>query len=177
MGSPRSGTTLATRLALELPGLQGPPLETHFFPVMSRLVVKSGERSPFSLPTLEAALDRYRGHFHIADAQLDPSEVLDRLASRPDRPVGGRAHLHEAFRAVVETLTPERPGRRALCEKTPHHLWAWPSFETTPDTRFVVLVRDPRAVAEAKLRRGWSEDPLHLASRWVQEQHEIARAA
>jgi len=81
--------------------------------------------------------------------------------------------LVEVFRTLVRSLASRHA--RALVEKTPTHLWSWPVFVADPSVKFVIIVRDPRAVVEATLRQSWAVDITEAASQWVEEQREASR--
>jgi Sulfotransferase family len=106
----------------------------------------------------------------------------DALGIEPDqlvRALGGRCeHLMDLFNALVLQLS--GPGE-VHGEKTPNHLRWWRPISNANDTmRFVVVVRDPRAVVSSNLGAPWSDavsvqgwrDYKHLlfAYRWLREE-------
>lgn len=160
VGTPRSGTTLVQRLACEIPGVRMPP-ETHFFSQFA-----SGLMSRRSFPLDGAALSEELGRF----AALDTSRALDIDVDSVVGDLGGRCPSPWAlFEALVRHLC----GPAAMWgEKTPDHLLWWrPLARAAPWLRFVVVVRDPRAVVASNLSMPWSRDrglpawgeQLHLA--------------
>lgn len=77
----------------------------------------------------------------------------------------------EALNAALAELRPQ-PGARVWLEKTPKHLRSLPLLleRFGPDTRFVVCVRDPRAVFSSqsgRWRRSGARDARHFCRRWA----------
>jgi hypothetical protein len=85
----------------------------------------------------------------------------------------GRPGALELFAAIVAALA---PGAEVLGEKTPNHLQWWrPIASARPAMRWIVVLRDPRAVV-ASYRTAWgARDHVVLAERWRADQREAAR--
>jgi hypothetical protein len=163
VGTPRSGTTLVQRLACELPGVEVPP-ETHFFSLLAPALL---ERRPF--PMRPAAvfdeLERFAALQTSRDLAFDPHAAAARLRLGADS-------VLDLFAAVVAELA---PGAAIVGEKTPNHLLWWrPLARAAPWLRWVVVVRDPRAVV-ASYRATWgARDHVVLAERWRSDQRQVA---
>jgi hypothetical protein len=166
VGSPRSGTTLATRLLLEIEGVAGPPVETHFFDLVVPWMQAQGNPH-VDEHVAQLLLTQYAKSPLLDSVDLEvPSVVAEYAGMRGDS-------LEQLFRCVVHSLSP--PGASVLLEKTTQHLWYWSLLRQSQDVRFVCLVRDPRAVVEATLRQGWASGASQAAYRWREEQREIDR--
>jgi hypothetical protein len=162
VGSPRSGTTVVQRLACEIPGVGMPP-ETHFFARFA-LDLLARHRFPLSGPELADAVAAFArsgpapekavdgGAVEVAGldvAALDVAAVVADLGGTCRRPL-------ELFDAVVRQLAGPA---EVLGEKTPNHLVWWrPISVAAPWMRFVVVVRDPRAVVASNLDMPWRTD-------------------
>jgi len=147
VGSPRSGTTLVQRLACEIPGV-AMPAETHFF---SQFVTGLMARQSFPLDA--TVLEEEIGRF----AALDSSRGLDVDVAAVVRALHGQCRSpYELFDALVTELTGPAEVRG---EKTPEHLMWWrPLSRAAPQLRFVVVVRDPRAVVASNLAMPWRKE-------------------
>lgn len=156
VGSARSGTTLAQRLACELPGVQVPP-ETHFFDLYVPGVVERG-LPPFDADRLEREVEQWCGLPEVAGTAVDPRRLVARL--------GGHCEsLLELFDAIVAELT---QGASVPGEKTPNHLFWCPSLmRARPALRVIAVIRDPRAVVSSVLRTPWGRSMF--SSRWGRE--------
>jgi Sulfotransferase family len=175
VGSPRSGTTLVQRLACELPGVVMPP-ETHFFSTIEK--VAGSDHFPLEEPELRRVVEGYVAMRGDDALGIEPEELLQSLGSR---------HLMDVFTAIVLKLS--GPGE-VHGEKTPNHLRWWrPISKVSDSIRFIVVVRDPRAVVSSNLGAPWADavsvkgwrDYKHLlfAYRWVREEAQawdLARA-
>lgn len=153
VGSPRSGTTLAQRLACELPGVTMPP-ETHFFDIFVRQLLRRGG-PPFDRIRLEKEIAEWSQLDQVRGVELDVPAVAARL--------GGECHsLLDLFDAIVRQLA---PAGDVYGEKTPNHLFWWrPIVRAIPSVRIVATVRDPRAVVASNLAAPWARDIVH--PRW-----------
>jgi hypothetical protein len=173
VGSARSGTTLIQRLACEIEGVVMPP-ETHFFTDFAwELCFR--RIFPIGAPELREELDRFLARETSAGLDLDVHQLIKDLG-------GTCASILDLFDAIVLHLA----GKAEVWgEKTPGHLWWWaPIAEAAPWMRFVVTVRDPRAVVSSTLSMPWAKDgdgaswgdQLHLsmASRWAFEQEVVS---
>jgi len=169
VGTPRSGTTLVQRLACEIEGVRMPP-ETHFFSdfawdLFFRKWFPIGERA------LREEIERYTA--------LENSKGLDIDVEALVADLGGRcASMYDLFDAIVRHLSGPA---RVWGEKTPGHLLWWPAIaQAAPWMRFVVVVRDPRAVVASILSMPWTSEGelsswgenihLALAARWAFDQ-------
>jgi hypothetical protein len=162
VGTPRSGTTLVQRLACELAGVAVPP-ETHFFSLLARGLLRR------SFPLAPAAvLDELRRFAALETSSglaFDPAAAASRLSNGADRAL-------DLFAAILAELA---PGAAIIGEKTPNHLLWWRALtRAAAGLRFVVVVRDPRAVV-ASYRSAWgARDHVVLAERWRSDQDQAA---
>jgi hypothetical protein len=169
VGTARSGTTLVQRLACELEGVKMPP-ETHFFSDFA-----SGLWHRREFPIGEPALRDEIEAFSKLDNTRGLNIEVDRLVEEMGGSCGG---VYEMFDATVRHLS----GKSDLWgEKTPGHLWWWPAIaQVAPWIRFIVVVRDPRAVVASGLSTPWADrsdleawgNNVHipLAARWEFDQ-------
>jgi hypothetical protein len=168
VGSPRSGTTLVQRLACELPGVVMPP-ETHFFSTVAKLA--RSDDFPLEEPELRRVIEGYVAMRGKDALDIEPDRLVEVL--------GGRCqHLMDLFTAIVLELS--GPGE-VHGEKTPDHLRWWkPISRANRSIRFIVIIRDPRAVVSSNLGAPWSDaisvkgwrNHKHLlfAYRWSREE-------
>jgi hypothetical protein len=166
VGSPRAGTTLVQRLCCELPRVRMPP-ETHFF---AQFVPGLLRRRSFPLAGDDLADEI--GRFAALDSSRGLSLDVDAIVSD----LGGRCErAFELFEAIVRCICGPA---EMLGEKTPDHLMWWrPISCAAPATKFVAVVRDPRAVVASNLAVPWRDDPrvpswdedlyLAFAARWA----------
>jgi len=163
VGSPRSGTTLVQRLACEIPGVAMPP-ETHFF---TRFAVGllTRHRFPLSGPELTAVVATFAAADAAHGLDVDVEAVVADLGGACGGPL-------ELFTALVRQLAGPAD---VLGEKTPGHLVWWrPLSQAAPWMRFVVVVRDPRAVVGSSLEMPWRSDPTLPA--WGDRMHLVFAA-
>jgi hypothetical protein len=162
VGTPRSGTTLVQRLCCELGGV-AVPAETHFFSLLAPGLLR--RPLPLGAEGVGRELRRFAGLSTSRTLPLD----LEAAAERAGAPAGAL----DLFAAIVETLA---PGAGILGEKTPNHLLWWrPLRRAAPELRWVLVVRDPRAVV-ASYRTAWgARDHVVLADRWRADQREGIR--
>ena len=163
VGLARSGTTLLQRL------LDGHPALL----VMRR---ESHASDWCSAPNpADAFLEWRKRDREFFDAPADRDALLAHLRAR----LPGPSPVPEALRALVEGIVrirPPAPGCAAWVEKTPKHLWNTPELLGAfgPATRFVHVVRDPRAVMASQFERWERGKPLHVrtfAARWAAADH------
>jgi hypothetical protein len=169
VGTPRSGTTLVQRLASEIPGVRTPP-ETHFFSDSAWDLVRRYE-FPIGGSELRKEIERFAHSDNSKGLEID-TEALIALVGDPCPSV------FDLFDGIVRLLA----GPAEIWgEKTPGHLWWWePIARAAPWMRFVVAVRDPRAVVASSLSMPWQTkldapawgERLHLAlaTRWAFDQ-------
>jgi hypothetical protein len=166
-GTPRSGTTLLQRLATGLEGVTVPP-ETHLLS-MRGLPCLRHRAFPLAENELVEELEVFRS--------LPTSEGLELDVARVVAILGGSCRsLWDLFAAVTRALA----GSAGLVgEKTPEHLHWWrPLSRVWPSLRFVLVVRDPRAVVASNLDVPFGMDSVNLlARRWRADEAEIAAAA
>jgi Sulfotransferase family len=177
VGSPRSGTTLVQRLACEIPGVAMPP-ETHFFSDFAWDLVRRHE-FPLGGAELRDEIARFAALDNARGLGIDPDAILEDLGGRSDSVYGLFDEITRLLAGPAEVWG----------EKTPGHLWWWrPISVAAPWMRFVVVVRDPRAVVASLLSMPWQagidmelwEGRLHalhagLAGKWAFDQ-EVAAA-
>ena len=173
VGSARSGTTLVQRLACEIPGVRM-PAETHFFSGFARDLL-----GRVAFPLSGAALADEIGRF----LDRDNARGLDLDIDATMRDLDGTCISPFAlFDALVRGLAGPA---QVWGEKTPDHLLWWrPIGRAAPWVRFVVVVRDPRAVVASSMSVPWRDNPelrewgprvhLALAQRWAIDQHQAA---
>ena len=176
VGSARSGTTLVQRLACEVPGVRMPP-ETHFFSGYTRELLA---RCSFPLEGIELRreIELFLARDNAAGLVLDVRAVLAELGDRCSGP-------YQLFDVIVRHLV----GPAEIWgEKTPDHLLWWrPITRAAPWMRFVLVVRDPRAVVASSLSVPWRDNPelrewdedvyLAMAQRWAIDQQRGAAMA
>jgi hypothetical protein len=159
VGAARSGTTLMARLLDGHPDLFVLPRESHATWCIAR-------------PDPVAALVR---ETPLAREFAGDERRLEDFARRLGRRLTGRLDVSRLLRALAETWLEERPPARPLSawvEKTPRHLRHVPELLAAfgPQTRFVALLRDPRAVMASRAmrfgRRG-RHAVRHFAHRWA----------
>ncbi|MFZ0667333.1 MAG: sulfotransferase [Acidimicrobiales bacterium] len=174
VGSARSGTTLVQRLACEIAGVGMPP-ETHFFPAFASGLI---DRRTFPLVG-EDLLSEVRNFVDLDSSKglvLDPMSVVDDLGGTCRSPYG-------MFEAIVRALVGPS---EVYGEKTPGHILWWPPIlKAAPWTRFVAVVRDPRAVVASGLSMPWTDQEdlnsiggqihLGLAARWKVDQQALSQ--
>ena len=160
VGSPRSGTTLVQRLACEVPGVRMPP-ETHFFSQFAAGLLKR-RTFPLGRDELGDEISRFGALETSRGLEVDAGGIAEDLGGTCPGPFA-------LFDALVRQLSGPA---RIWGEKTPDHLLWWrPIARSAPWLRFVVVVRDPRAVVASNLVMPWSADrrlpawgdKLHLA--------------
>jgi hypothetical protein len=173
VGSARSGTTLLQRLACEITGVRMPP-ETHFFSDFA-WAMSHRRKFPLGMPGLREEVEGFAGMDNSKGLNIDVDGLVEGMG-------GECPGIFALFDAIVRQLT----GLAEIYgEKTPGHLWWWRSIaRAAPWMRFVVAVRDPRAVVASTLSMPWSVaddlapwgDRIHLAyaGRWEFDQQLVA---
>ncbi len=174
VGSARSGTTLVQRLACEIADVRMPP-ETHFFSDFASDLVHR-RKFPLTGVALREELELLSARDSSKGLGLDTDSMVEDLAGVAPSPF-------ELFEAMVRALA---GSAGVLGEKTPGHLLWWPAIaRAAPWVKFVVVVRDPRAVTASSLSVPWTTsddlaswgDRIHLplAARWKFDQWTAAR--
>lgn len=121
-GAPRSGTTLLQNMLDSHPHILGLP-------------------EFIALPEIMEVRD----YLH----ELVDREWIDRICSHADIDESVARLVHDLLHARV----PEDPGIRLVTEKTPEDIFVFEALQAVfPEARFVIVVRDPRAVV-ASLQR------------------------
>jgi hypothetical protein len=169
VGSARSGTTLVQRLACEIRGVRMPP-ETHFF---SDFVwgLEHRREFPLGMPGLRDEIELFAQLDNSKGLKIDVDQLVDELG-------GVCPSVLSLFDAIVRHLTGPA---EVWGEKTPGHLWWWRAISrAAPWMRFIVTVRDPRAMVASTLAMPWAMtdelapwgDQLHIAyaGRWEFDQ-------
>lgn len=174
VGSARSGTTLVQRLACELPDVVV-PVETHFFDLFLDHMLARGA-PPYDRSRTREEIRRWSRLAEV-DAELSDARALpDTEAKR----------VLDVFAAALGSLTPG--AFNTVGEKTPNHLFYWrPLRRALPDLRWVVVIRDPRAVVSSVLATPWGPAMFHprwgdhvhvaIAERWQFEQEQASALA
>ena len=158
VGPHRSGTTLLQAMLSSHSRLTVPPETGYFDQVWPR-------RAQLGSLTDVGNLARV-GRFvngpdcAVSDLQLDWSQVTAALAAGP----GGYEDL---FVAVLALYAQPR-GKSRVGEKSPRHLFAVPELSRLyPRSRFLCLIRDPRAVIRSERETSWgSRSVLRMTRRW-----------
>ena len=157
VGTPRSGTTLAQRLASEHPDCSLPP-ETHFFVHLYPRLLKRGVTFPLESRVLKASLEDYLKLPTSAGLALEPDRLMSDYPQAGERPMA-------LFGAIVRHLA---EASEQVGEKTPDHLLWWrPITRAFGHVRIIWIARDPRGVVASGLKVPWGmKSPALLAERW-----------
>ncbi len=158
VGPHRSGTTLLQAMLSSHSGLTIPPETGYFDQVWPRRA---------TLGTLADAANLERvGRFvngpdcAVSDLQLDWSRVTAALA------LTSRGY-DDLFVACLAVYARSRKKRR-VGEKSPRHLFAVPDLsQLYPQSKFLCLIRDPRAVVLSERETSWgSRSVTRIVRRW-----------
>lgn len=163
VGTPRSGTTLLQRMVSETCGLATVP-ETHLFTVFAPRLLRSA-RFPLGGDGLLRALERYVALPQHRGGAPGANSLYHRLDGRAET-------LVDVLNAVVaDQLDDGQPG----VEKTPDHLlWVRYLAPMLPETRFLAVVRDPRAVFASSSQVHWGRrNAVMAAERWSRDQRRL----
>lgn len=157
-GASRSGTTLVSHLLgrhSEISGLR----EMHYFGASWS---PEGHRRDFSPSevrrAVKALLERQRRDSVTAqDLKEEVDEVLSLLGATPDSA--------SVFAETVRHLA-MRAGKSIPCEQTPRNIYyAEALLDSFPNSRFVHILRDPRAVLASQKSRWRKRALMHQPSR------------
>lgn len=161
VGSPRSGTSLISRIIGSHPAI-AVPRESHFYNTF--------------VPWLEyyGDLRESRNRERLLRDVLDTAPLrrwiprVDRRAAGARIEANGRFDLNGIIAGIMETWC-DALGKPRWGEKTPHHLFFADSIlEGFPAARFVHIVRDGRAVAASWKRARFGPKHVYPAAlRWV----------
>lgn len=156
------------------------PPETHFFPHFFPdwdIDLLCRHTFPLSGEPLMTELRSYSRIEPLDGLDVEPEAIYDDLD-------GSASSVLEMFESVVRVLS--EPAR-VLGEKTPGHLLWWrPIASADPLVKFILCIRDPRAVVASNLAMKWSEQDikgfedaphLPLAARWQFEQDQAVDLA
>lgn len=152
VGSPRSGTTLLVQMLNRHPRLFIPP-ETAFFLQLARYRREHPHQS-FDLPSFTRwyLTSRPAKYLNVDE------QVAGRLLAGATEPVDVLANLM--------SFLLERSGKCRWGEKTPEHVHNVDDLcRCFPDSQFIVLVRDGRAVVRSRLEHPEWRDNLYSAAR------------
>ncbi|MFK7830971.1 MAG: sulfotransferase [Congregibacter sp.] len=153
VGCPRSGTTLLSTL-LGRHSKISVPAETHF---ADQLLPDEHQKLEVSHDYI---WDSINHNAYLEDLELEAAQVEARF--RLDKP-----SFRGLFFAYLDAFA-DREQKAMVVEKTPDHLYY---FETLadwfPEAKFIVLVRDGRAVSNSLTKVPWaSDDLLHNMRVW-----------
>lgn len=158
VGAPRSGTTLLVQLLNRHPKIFVPP-ETEFF----------------------LMLDRYQyGHSRVGISEIPaftrwylktPSAVYLELDGRATEPLMVEAIEPVDVFANLMQLLLERSGKECWGEKTPEHLHHVDVLcHRFPESRFIIVIRDGRAVVRSRLKHPeWRDNLFSAARKWQRD--------
>lgn len=148
-GAGRSGTTLLRSLLSAHPHISVTP-ETHYM----KRAEKWGLLERDGPADFEAFWKRYTTSVRFRDLDVDPARCREYIDQ------GGQPTFRSIFAAVLAAYG-DRVGKPRIGEKTPghvhfiQHLLAW-----FPDSKILILRRDPRAVVASQMRSPWVQDRL-----------------
>lgn len=169
VGHWRSGTTLLSVMLDRHSAIAVTP-ETHFAEQMAPRFSPSWptpEERPEAGPSV--FIERLLTQTRLADLQLEPASVIDRLGRRPLTP-------GNVFDSILRCYAASHD-KPLVAEKTPGHLHHIPRLlEWFPDARFVWVVRDGRDAVLSLRRLPWVSLPLwDLCLRWRRNMSELRR--
>jgi hypothetical protein len=149
-GAPRSGTTYV-QLLLYATGRFATAQESHLFPAFLARMDEVWERFD----------DRAQSHRDVGLPAVISREEFDDI-------------LRAAARRVLASIAARKPDAPWVLEKTPENVLVWPLIvRLLPKARFIIVVRDPRAVvASTVAARSWAGEWAHrevgqIAESWV----------
>lgn len=153
VGCPRSGTTLLSTLLGRHSKISVPP-ETHF---ADQLLPDGHQKLQISH---DYVWDSINHDAYLKDLALEAKQVKVRFQRL-------RPEFSQLFFAYLDAFS-DREKKTVVVEKTPDHLHR---FETLakwfPDAKFIVLVRDGRAVSQSLTKVPWaSHDPAQNMRVW-----------
>ena len=158
VGPQRSGTTLLQAMLSSHSGITIPP-ETEFF---DQVWPRRTALGPLTNAANLERVGRYvtGPNCSVGDLGLDWPAVTATLARTP----GGYDDL---FTAILSLHAHSR-GKRRAGEKSPRHLFAAKDLvQLFPRSKFLCLVRDPRAVARSELETSWGSRSVgRITARW-----------
>ncbi|HEX2058684.1 MAG TPA: sulfotransferase [Actinomycetota bacterium] len=159
VGTPRSGTTLAQRLACEISGVAVPP-ETHFLYFFAADLYR--RRSfPLDAQAIRDEIALYAALDNARELEVDANAVVDELG-------GSCRSILELFSALVRHLAGPAD---TYGEKTPAHVVWWEKLAVAaPSMKFVAVVRHPAAVVASWVEAWPHESWAAAAERWTLDQ-------
>jgi hypothetical protein len=147
VGCPRSGTTLLQCMLEAHPEI-AIPQETSFLN-LSRFHLLQRKRDPEKISHKEFE-QMFLQSRHFARLNIPIQHVQDELASIPD------PKWHSVWIATLRAYQKKR-GKKYIGEKTPHHiLHIEEIFRIFPQSKVLLLIRDPRAVVASLLKTDFS---------------------
>lgn len=157
IGSPRSGTTLLERILNRHSRLFIPP-ETEYFYLLQRYTDSFDEK--VGRQALIKFLKQYEKEEAFQFLGLQCGSELYRLAD-------GVTSFAELFCQLMATLA-DSSGKERWIEKTPHHLrYAEKISKSLPNSKFILLMRDGRAVINSRLKHpNWENNIVTSARKW-----------
>lgn len=149
-GAPRSGTTYV-QLLLYACGEFATAQETHLFTAFLGRLEEVWERFE----------ERSKIHRDVGLPTVISRDAFDEI-------------LRSAALAVMSDIASRKPAAPWVLEKTPENVTVWPLItRLLPKARFIIVVRDPRAVVASTLAaRSWAGEWAHrevaqIAESWV----------
>jgi hypothetical protein len=149
-GAPRSGTTYV-QLLLYASGECATAQESHLFTAFLGRLDEVWERFE----------ERAKTHRDVGLPTVISRAKFDEI-------------LHDAAIAVMSDIAGRKPAAPWVVEKTPENVLVWPLItRLLPKARFIIVVRDPRAVVASTLAaRSWAGEWAHrdvaqIAESWV----------
>jgi hypothetical protein len=164
-GSERSGTTLLRNILTAHPEL-AVPNESPFIRLIHRVLTGQGR-----LHDLDAAWGMIRNHSRFRQWRLPPEEVEKLLHEQPP------ASYDDLVRALFAAYARWRGKPHAGDKTTGNALYFEWLAHRFPNSRFVHIVRDPRAVCMSRAVQIFGEGGLPSAARHWRSRVAAARAA
>ncbi|MGA2214943.1 MAG: sulfotransferase [Bryobacteraceae bacterium] len=164
VGSPRSGTTLLSRILDRHPAVAicG---ETHFNRLVYLRRKAFGDLS--DLANRRRLIAEYMSSRHIRRAGLDTAEFAERLSRES---TGYRAMF-----AAILSYYAETQGKPRCGEKTPQHAFFLKTLcEWFPNAVILHMIRDPRSVVASLQRAVWSPGSVVINARtWLKHSRAV----
>jgi hypothetical protein len=170
VGAPRSGTTLLQAMLNAHSRIIVAP-ETDFMRRYWRYRRRYGPLT--HAHRFEQLLEMMHRQPEFADFDMTPEQFLVRAAEYPRSWSGALMALLDAYRLA------HKPSATHIGEKSPAHSLFIPALAALfPNTRFIHIVRDPRAVVESLRRMPWGPRTISGAAfLWRDHVDSIARSA
>lgn len=163
IGSGRSGTTLLRMMLNAHPNI--------FLTNEASFYVGS-EFVPWRASTSDWLETYFRSVFFYW-LNIEADQIREELAAFHAPPVS-RAHIAEAYRAIMRTCAKKHHKIR-YGDKTPlHSRYLGQIFQDFPDARVIQIVRDPRAVICSLSKMPWAPRSIYLNCVYYQKQLQTA---